>query len=135
MDAGQGRRFRLSSGHALLVPEATYLRVEEHGDPGSASEMTRYFDAIERALALHQLTALLIVAPRQAPDATSPKWIPIRAARWKALCASRARRIAVVVEDDLAATRVKMTAIAEKAPVRPFLREADAVAWLTNAAG
>ena len=92
--------------------------------------MTRYFEAIERALSLHRLDTLLIIAQKQAPDATSPRWIPIRAARWKALCASRARRIAVLVDDDLAATRVKMTAIAEKASVRPFLREPDARIWL-----
>jgi hypothetical protein len=127
-------RYPLSSGYALLKAEARHLRVEEHGDPSSAEEMSRYFAAIERALALHGFHALLIVAQRQAPDASAPRWKPIRAARWRALATSRARRIAVLVDDALSATRVRMSALAERAPVRPFLSEADACAWLSSAA-
>lgn len=107
-----------------------YVRVEEHGDPRDADEMTRYFAAIERTLAADGLDAMLIVAQKQAANAMSPHWKPIREARWKALSSSRAKRIAVLVEDELAVTRVQMTAVSMKAPVKAFRNEAAAIAWL-----
>ena len=133
MRASAGQRYPLSSGHSLIKPEEGYLRVSEQGDPASAEEMTRYYEAIDRALGVGGYRALLIQAQRQAPDAASPKWVPIRAARWQALSNSRAERIAVLVEDDLAVARVQMTALSMKAPVRAFRDETDALHWLRPA--
>lgn len=151
--------YPLSVGCARLSVEEGFLLVVEQGDPATAEEMTRYFAAIDRALQTANLTSLLIVAQKTAavpegkpvrsggpgrdgpgatkaagvsvpPSALSPEWKAIREARWRALAKSRAKRIAVIVDDELAVTRVQMAAVAARAPVRPFTDEADARAWL-----
>lgn len=119
-------------GHAVFRREARFLRVEERGDPTDADEMTRYFAAIDRALGVAGVAALLIVAQQTGERPLSPHWKAIRDARWKALATSRAKRIAVLVDDELGASRVQMTAVAMKAPVRAFLDEPTAIAWLTE---
>jgi hypothetical protein len=131
--AAPGERIPLTGGYVQLTVFHDHVRAEEHGHPATVEEMNRYSAAVERVLTDRGLQATLILAEKQALDATAPRWIPIRAARWRALGSSRARRIAVVVEDDLAVTRVQMTAVAERAPVRAFLREADALNWLRAA--
>lgn len=123
-------RYPLGEGYAHIRRTASFLRVEEHGDPESAEEMARYFAAIERALGAEGLSSLLIVAQRTGKNALSPHWKAIREARWKALASSRATRIAVIVDDELGIARVDMTAVAMKAPVRAFLDEPSAIAWL-----
>lgn len=132
-------RYPLASGHALFQVEPGFLRVVEQGDPASPAEMTRYFEAIERALRAAGHAALLVVAQKTAgvgPTAPatplSPEWKAIRDARWRALGASSAKRIAVIVDDPLAIARVRMAALAARAPVRAFLAEEDAVAWLVG---
>ena len=125
-------RYPLGDGYALLRRQMRYLRVEEHGDPLSADEMTRYFAAIEHALAAARLDALLIVAQRTGERPLSPHWKDIREARWKALAESAARRIAVIVDDELGQSRVQMTAVAMKAPVRAFLSQQAAIEWLSD---
>ncbi|MBK7397515.1 MAG: STAS/SEC14 domain-containing protein [Myxococcales bacterium] len=134
--------YPLSAGCARISVEEGFLLVVEQGDPATAEEMTRYFAAIDRALQTANLTALLIVAQKTAavpagkpgvsvpPTALSPEWKAIREARWRALARSRAKRIAVIVDDELALARVQMAAVAARAPVRPFTDEADARAWL-----
>ena len=124
-------RYPLGDGYALFRRGVRFLRVEEFGNPLDADEMTRYFAAIERSLVAAHLSGLLIVAQRTGANPLSPHWVAIREARWKALASSRAKRIAVLVEDDLGISRVQMTAVAKKAPVRAFLDEASAIAWLT----
>lgn len=121
----------MGEGYALFRRGPRFLRVEECGDPLDADEMTRYFAAIERVLAVTNLTCLLIVAQKTGANPLSPHWKSLREARWKALASSRAKRIAVLVEDDLGISRVQMTAVAKKAPVRAFLDEVTAIAWLT----
>lgn len=116
-------------GHALFQTFPRYLRVEEHGNPLDAEEMTRYFAAVERAAS--PLGALLIVAQKTGDRPLSPHWKAIREARWKALAASRIKRIAVLVDDELGVSRVQMTAVSMKAPVRAFVDQRAAIAWLT----
>lgn len=137
-----GETYPLSAGCAHLSVEEGFLQVVEDGDPATAEEMTRYFAAIDRALRTADLDALLIVAQRAAPSpdgrpgasmpptALSPEWKAIREARWRALSTSRAKKIAVIVDDELASARVQMAAVAARAPVRPFTDEAAARAWL-----
>lgn len=135
-------RYPLASGHAFLEVGPGYVRVIEEGDPATAAEMTRYLDAIERFLRSAGLSALLVVAQKtagvaagaaQAPATPlSPEWKAIREARWQGLARSSAKRIAVVVDDPLALTRVQMAALAVRAPARPFLSETDAAEWLTG---
>lgn len=115
-------------GYALFRTFPRYVRVEEHGNPADAEEMTRYFAAVERGAA--PLGALLIVAQKTGDRPLSPHWKAIRDARWKALAASRIKRIAVLVDDELGASRVQMTAVSLKAPVRAFVDESAAIAWL-----
>ena len=150
--------YPLSAGCARISVEEGFLLVVEQGDPATAEEMTRYFAAIDRALQTANLASLLIVAQKSAavpegkavrsggpdrdgpgatratasipPSALSPEWKAIREARWRVLARSRAKRIAVIVDDELALTRVQMAAVAARAPVRPFTDEADARAWL-----
>lgn len=134
--------YPLSAGCARISVEEGFLLVVEQGDPATAEEMTRYFAAIDRALQTANLASLLIVAQKTAaipegkpgvsapPTALSPEWKAIREARWRALSKSRAKRIAVIVDDELAVARVQMAAVAARAPVRPFTAEADARAWL-----
>jgi hypothetical protein len=129
---GDAERYPLADGHATFRREVGYLRVEEHGNPADADEMARYFAAIERALGRTRLRSLLIVAQRTGRDPASPHWAAIREARWRALAASRADRIAVIVDDELGVTRVQMGAVVAKAPVRGFVAVQDAVAWLTS---
>lgn len=123
-------RLPLGTGYAELRRLSSYIRIDEHGDPASADETTRYFATIERAMLTHGVDAMLIVAQIQAPNALSPHWKPIREARWEALSKSRARKIAVVVDNELALARIKMSALAAKAPVRAFVDENSALGWL-----
>lgn len=125
-------RYPLGEGYALFRRQMRYLRVEEHGDPLDSDEMTRYFAAIEHVLAAARLDALLIVAQRTGDRPLSPHWKAIREARWKALGESAARRIAVIVDDELGQSRVQMTAVAVKAPVRAFLSQQAAIEWLSE---
>ncbi|MEO7092474.1 MAG: hypothetical protein ABI175_04430 [Polyangiales bacterium] len=127
-----GNRFPLSDGFAMLSRESDHLRVEEHGNPATAAECTRYFAAIERALVTAGCKLALIVAQRTGANPASPHWKEVRDARWRALATTGADRIAVVVEDDLGVARVQMAAVAARAPVRAFLRESDAVEWLRS---
>lgn len=115
-------------GYALFRRHPRYLRVEGHGNPSDADEATRYLAAVERAAS--ELGAALFVAQKTGDRPLSPHWNAIRDARWKALAASRLERIAVVVDDELGASRVQMTAVAMKAPVRAFVDESAAIAWL-----
>lgn len=123
-------RYPLGDGHAILVREDGWLRVEEHGDPRSADEMERYFGAIERALAVSGLRAMLIVAQKTGANPMAPHWKAIREARWRCLARSRAQKIAVLVDDELGVARVQMSAVANRAPVRAFVGETEAIAWL-----
>lgn len=135
-------KYPLAGGHALLEVCADHVRVVEAGDPASAEEMTRYLEAIERFLRAAGRAALLVVAQKAAappsdakPHAPStplsPEWKAIREARWRGLARSSAKRIAVIVDDPLALTRVQMAALAVRAPVRAFLSEEEAVAWFS----
>lgn len=123
-------RAAIELGHARLRREDDHLRVDEHGDPESPEAMAAYFARIEDELRLAGLEAVLIVAQKTAPDPLAPRWPALREARWKALAASRAKRIAVLVDDELAVARVRMAAVAARAPVQAFVLETDAKHWL-----
>jgi hypothetical protein len=125
-------RFPFANGHATFHREAGLLRVVEEGDPGSAEEMERYFAAIDRVLAVTGAKSLLIAAAKQVPNPLAPHWKAIREARWRCLAGSRADRIAVLVDEELAVARVQMSAVAFRAPVRAFLSEDEARAWLRS---
>jgi hypothetical protein len=126
-------RHPLGSGYALMRADDGYLRIEEHGNPESPEDVTAYFAAIDRELLAHARSALLIIAAKTGADPSSPHWIAVREARWKALAACRAKRIAVLVDDELAVVRVRMSAVAARANVRAFVLETDAEAWLRAA--
>lgn len=127
------QRYSLADGHVDWAREDGYLRVVEAGNPQTPEEMAQYFAAMERARIAMRLDAVLITAQASGPSPTSPHWKAIREARWKALAETTARRIAVLVDEELAVTRVQMTALSVRAPVRAFTSEADAVRWLRGA--
>ena len=131
----QVESFVLGTGEVTFHVEPGYLRVEERGDPESVAQMQAYAAAMERVRARADVPAMLIVAQRAAQTQAVSDWQAIREARWRALAASGAKRIAVIVDEELAVARVRMAAIAAKANVRGFVQEADAVAWLRGAGG
>lgn len=114
----------------MFCERGDHLMVVEQGNPRSTEEMTRYFAAIERAMASMGARLLFIVAATTGANPASPEWKAIRDERWRAMAASRATRIGVLVEDEIAAARVNMTAVAMKAHVRAFADRARAIEWL-----
>lgn len=56
----------------------------------------------------------------------------IRDAMWRWAEHTQLEAIGVVVDGELARVRLNMTALSKRVPLRAFVREADAVTWLTD---
>ena len=56
----------------------------------------------------------------------------IRDALWQWAQRTQLEAIGVVVDGELARVRLNMMALSKRVPLRAFVREADAVAWLTD---
>lgn len=123
-------RFDFTDGHAELTPRPRYLHVVEHGFVGSVENMDSYLDATLALAKRHALGHVLVdTRDTSLPSPTEPRWKGIREVRWKRLAES-GLAFAFVVSDDIAATRVSMTARGAGVNARGFTEVSAALAWL-----
>lgn len=125
------RVFQLSRGDALLELETRYLRVTERGTLCSPAEVERYTAVLE-AFGREQHRRRLLLDARQETPAEAPE---SAAAMWRWLRTQTAfDAIAFVLESQNTCTRVNMTALSERLPLRAFEQLAPALRWLTQGA-
>lgn len=123
-------RFDFTDGHAELVPRAGYLHVVEHGFVGAEANMRAYCEAVVSSARRDALDCILVdTRDTSMPDPTAPKWADVRRARWDAMAASELRW-AFVMPDEMAATRVSMSARSFGVAARGFVQSNLALRWL-----
>jgi hypothetical protein len=126
----EARRFDFTDGHAELTPRSRHLHVVEHGFVGSVENMGAYLDHTLALAKQHGLAHVLVdTRDTSLPSPGEARWKDIRELRWRRVAES-GLTFAFVVADDIAATRVSMTARGSGAHARGFVDVAAAMAWL-----
>ena len=124
-----GETFQVGEFSAVLEPRGRHLLCTETGECRDAAELTTYLAQIERLLARTNTTRVLFDARKDAAPRRGDK--ETRDARWEWIRTSpRAKQIAVIAENEIAMTRINMTARANKVALRAFLDFESAEAWL-----
>lgn len=125
-------RFPFTDGEVEFTVRPGYLHLVERGFCGSREGMGAYCDAISAMAEKEGKDAVLIdTRATHLPDPTNPRWKDIRELRWSRMAASKLR-YAFVLNDEMSATRVSMTARGAGAEARGFTEVLAAVRWLTR---
>lgn len=121
--------FELGEFNATITDEGSHVLSVEIGEVLTAEDMRRYLAALERFVTRTTITRVLFDARRDAPPRRGDK--ETREVRWDHL-ANRTRIVhsAVLVDSEIAQTRVNMTARAHKVSLQAFLDRPSAERWL-----
>lgn len=115
---------------AYIETATAYVRVKMLRRIADVEEADRLQSDIERATRSAGLTAVMfdyrgVVGHDE--SVRSAMW------EWAAVCGLQA--LALLVDSELSRVRMNMTALSKRVPIRAFLTEDDAMAWLTDPAG
>lgn len=123
--------FSLGEFTATLTDEGTHVLTVEVGEVQTAEEMRRYLEALERFVGRATSARVLFDARRDGPPCRGDK--ETREVRWDHLSKkTRITHSAVIVDSELAQTRVNMTARANKVALQAFLDLPSAERWLKD---
>lgn len=123
--------FEIDGFTATLTDEGTYVLTVEVGEVMTGEAMHRYLEALERFVARAGRSRVLFDARHDGPPRVGDK--ETREVRWAHLSgATRITCSAVVVDSDIAQTRVNMTARARKVTLQAFVHRRDAERWLSE---
>jgi hypothetical protein len=107
--------------------DAQYVRVDFREPLTSADDAATLHLALEQAFAAHGMRRVLFDASRAGGGDEV-----VRDTMWTWIESTGLEAIAVIVDAELARVRLNMTALSKRLPLRAFIREVDAIAWLTD---
>jgi hypothetical protein len=123
---------RVGEFEAVLEVRGRHVLSTETGEVTTAVDMRAYLEQVDRFLARTGTTSVVFDARQDGAPRRGDK--ETRDVRWDWLqTTKRARQVAVIAEQEIAQTRINMTARARKVNVRAFLDFEGAERWLEDA--
>lgn len=107
--------------------DAQYVRVDFSQPLTSVGDAETLHAELERSFAAHGMRRVLFDYSKAGGGDES-----VRDAMWAWIGSAGIEAVAVIVEGELARVRLNMTALSKRLPLRAFVREVDAIAWLTD---